>query len=339
VIEAVLFATLAALLYHLGMGFVLFLVPVQVALARRGRRGFYTAALLAFVLIVAVKLWLVRRNLAEALPFTLAETVAVAALLGGLALVQLPELEGALAGLRLARVPRLLAATALAGLVSVPVILRLRADEAFTAGLRELFGELAAVLNSALRGAEGLGSLGPQGPLGESAGAAAGPVSAESLMQAVREILSRSFLFSYFVVLAFAWRAGSALGARSVGRAPGFRPLKDFRLPDGYIWPLIASLAVVALNEVVSVGALELAAWNLLLIMALLYGLSGIGILRFLLSRYRLPPGLRWLLVGAMIVMALTPRLNLAVAVLVPGLGVSEIWVNYRKERSEFHQS
>lgn len=332
-IEAVLFAALAALLYHLGTGFVLFLVPVQVTLARKGRRGFYAAALLAFVLIVAVKLLLVRRNLAGALPFTLAEAVAVAALLGGLVLVQLPELEGTLARLRLARVSRLLAATALAGLLSVPVILRLRANEAFTAGLRELFGELAAVLNHALRGAEGLDS--PGGPI-------AGPVSAlsaESLMQAVREVLSRSFLFSYFVVLAFAWRAGSALGARSVGRASGFRPLRDFRLPDLYIWPLIASLAVVALNEVVSLGALELVAWNLLLIMALLYGLSGIGILRFLLSRYRLPPGLRWLLVGAMIVMALTPRLNLAVAVLVPGLGVSEIWVNYRKERSEFHKS
>jgi len=325
-IEAAVFAALAALLYHLGMGFLLFLVPVQVALVRRGRRGFYAAAALTFVLVVGVKLILAGRDLQAAMPFVLVEAATVAALIGGLVLVQLPELEEGMGQLRLPRVLRLLAVTALAGFVAVPVVLHLRADETFTTGLRELFAALTAALNRALQVSEGLGTLDEAGQQ---------LIRPEELMESVQKLLWRSFLFGYFLVLAFAWWAGSALGGRSVGRSSGFRRLRDFRLPDLYIWPLIAALSVVALNLVVPLGVLELAAWNLLLIMGFLYGLAGMGILGHLLRRFNLPPGMRWLPVGAVVVMALTPRLNLAVAVLVPALGVSEMWVNYRKERSE----
>jgi hypothetical protein len=328
-IEAALFAALAALLYHLGLGFLLFLVPVQVVLVRRGPRSFYAAAGFTFVLVMAVKLVFAGGGLGGALPFLVAEGATVAAMLGGLVLVQLPEIEEGLVRTKLRRVPRLLAVTALAGLMAVPVVLYLRADETFTGGLREMFGGLAATLNRALRGTEGLDLLGETG---------SELIKPEALMEAVREFLWRSFLFGYFFVLAFAWRVGSAIGARTIGQKAGFRPLRDFSMPDSYIWPLIGSLAVVAVNLVVPLGVLELAAWNLLLIMALLYGLTGLGIIRFLLRKYRLPPALRWLLVGGIVVMALTPRLNLAVMVLVPGLGVSEIWVKYRKERSEINK-
>jgi hypothetical protein len=328
-IEAAVFAALAALLYHLGLGFLLFLVPVQVALVRRGPSSFYAAAGLSFVLVMGARLIFVGGGLAEARPFLVAEAATVAALLGGLVLVQLPEIEQGLLRTRLRRVPRLLAITALAGLLAVPLILYLRADESFVSGLREMFTGLAAALDRTLGASEGLDL---------PAGGASGLIKPEALMEAVREFLWRSFLFGYFFVLAFAWWVGSVIGARTIGQKARVTPLKDFRLPDGYVWPLIASLAVVALNLVVHLGVLELAAWNLLLIMMLLYGLVGLGIIRFLLRKYRLPPGLRWLLVGVIIVMALTPRLNLAVMVLVPGLGVSEIWVKYRKERSQIQK-
>jgi hypothetical protein len=322
VIEAVIFAAVSALLYHLGMGFVLFLIPLQAVLVRKGRRSFFISLALAFLLILGVRA-LLSRGAAAATPFVLLEMSVVAALIAGLVLIQLPELAALPRQrlLTLRRVPRLLAATGVAGLLSVPLILYLQGNEAFSAGLREIFGSAATALNRAFGESDSLGLVGG-GQL----------FSAEGLQQAAGEILLRSYLFEYFLLLTGSWWAGTIIGSRSTGGKAQLTKLVDFRLGDGYVWPLIASLAMVLLSLVVHIGVLGLAAWNALLILVFLYGLSGLGIIRFLLRKYKLPAGLRWLLVLAIVILAFTPRVNLAIAILVPGLGVSEIWLKYRRE-------
>lgn len=338
-IEAAILAALAALLYHLGLGFLLFLIPLQVALVRRGPRAFYAAAGLGFALVVltrGARVLLAGHPLTEALPFLGTETATVAALIGGLVLVQLPELEQRLARFRLRRVPRLLAVTALVGVLSVPLIASLRANEAFVAQVRLMFEDLVRQASQAGAAWQGL-QLSSQ-----AAGQAGAQGQVESLMALFGRLMSRSFLSAYFFVLAFAWWLGSLLGARSAGRPPAVPLARDFRLPDAYVWPLIASLAVVASSLVLPLGALEPIAWNLLLIMLLLYGVAGLGVIRVLMARFGLPARLRWLFVGAMIMLAFV-RLEYAAAalsaamILVPALGVSEIWLHYRKERSEIH--
>jgi hypothetical protein len=143
------------------------------------------------------------------------------------------------------------------------------------------------------------------------------------------------------VVLTFCWWAGSVLGARSLGRGTGITPLARFRPPEALIWPLLAGLALV-LPELVRplgplpLGPLPLAGWNLLLVMLFVYGLAGLGIVRFLLDRLGAPRGLRLAVWLVLVVMSFAPGVNAALIVVISGLGVSETWINYRnRERSK----
>ncbi len=324
-IEAIVFAAVSTLLYHLGMGFVLFLIPLQAALARKGRKNFAVAATLAVASILLVRI-LIQGGTGEpaATPFLIIESVTVLLLVGGLALIQLPELMEGLERFRMPRVPRLLAATALAGVVSVPVIIYLRGNEVFNTEIRKIFDSLSASMNRAFSQPDSFGVL---------SGAAS--LSTDTLMQISKTFLLRSFMFDYFFLLTFSWWLGTVLGSRSLGRRPAITRIVDFRLPDSYIWPLIGALAAVLLSLVVRLGFLEILAWNVLLIMLFLYAIAGVGIIRFGLRRVKLPIGFRWLLILAIVILAFTPRINLAFLILVPGLGVSEIWLKYRtKERS-----
>ena len=161
------------------------------------------------------------------------------------------------------------------------------------------------------------------------------PIQTESLLQALQGILLRSFLFYYFLLLTGSWWLGTVIGARSTGRKPELTRVVDFKLPDTYIWPLIASLALVLLNLAVPIELAAVLGWNTLLILLFLYGLAGLGIIRFLLKKTKVRPGMRWMLLAAILILAMPPRIGFAVLILIPGLGVSEIWLKYRRpERS-----
>ncbi|UCF96230.1 MAG: DUF2232 domain-containing protein [Spirochaetaceae bacterium] len=331
-IEILIFAAVSTLLYRLGLGPLLFLIPLQVLYMRRGRKYFAAAAGLSLVLILLIGVLLARRwsmagaeltqaALSRAAPFLLLDMAVAVLLIGGLALIQLPEMNPELQVYRLPRVTRLAIATIIAGILSVPLILYLRGNDEFAAGVREFVGLRIEAMNNAFMGADSDSLLpGVQ------------PLQTEALLEAINAILLRSFLFYYFLLLTFSWWLGTIIGARSVGKHPGLTRIADFKLPDRYIWPLIASLALVVLTLVASIEFLGILAWNALLILVFLYGVSGLGIIRFLLKKLNVRPGVRWMLIAAIIILAMTPRIGIAVLILVPGLGVSEVWLKYRRE-------
>jgi hypothetical protein len=330
VVEAIVFAAVSTLLYYLGTGFLLFLIPLQVALVRKGTRVFLASLGLAFALILAVKFVIPQVTSVQGAPFVVMEMFVVVALMAGLVLSQLPDLTAA-ASFGKRRVVRFLAATAAAGLLSVPVILYLRASTEFTSGLSQLFDGLAGALNRAFRDA-GAGQ-----PLG--AEAALATLSGRQLQQFIGEVFWRSFLLAFFLLLAASWWLGSWVGARSLGRRAELPRPRSFRLPELYIWPLIGALGLLLLSLATSLGPLGYAAWNAALILMFLYGVAGVGVLQFLLERYRVPRGMRWLLGLILVILVLTPRANLVVLIGLPALGVSEIWLKYRsKERSNVKQ-
>jgi hypothetical protein len=319
VVGTLVAAGVSALLYHLGIGLPAFLIPLQVVRVRKGTRHFLLAAAVAFAAIAGGRLALASGELSAAgTPALVLELSVVLGMLAGLAWIQLPELLGRPALLPGGRVARLLVAAAGAGLVSVPLMTYLGRNQAFAAGLGRLFDAAAALLNRLL----------------DPSGAEAG-LRGEELAAMTRAVFLRSYLLDYLLVLTFCWWVGTVLGARSLGRRPGITPLVRFRPAESLIWPLILGLALVLLNLMVPLGPLELAGWNLLLVMLFFYGLAGLGILRFLLDRLGAPRGLRvlaWLVLAAL---AFAPGANAALAVLISGLGVSETWINYRRERSK----
>jgi hypothetical protein len=342
VIEILIFAAVSTLLYRLGMGPLLFLIPLQVLYIRRGKKSFGWAALLTLGLILAIGLFLARRfpmvgaglsgaamsegalsqaALTQAAPFLFLDMAVAVLMIGGLALIQLPEMSPELQIPRLPRVTRHMIATAIAGLLCVPVILYLRGNDIFTAGIREFIGAWFNGMNRAIA-ASGADAIQP----------GVQPIQADALLEIINTVLLRSFLFSYFLVLSFSWWLGTIIGARSIGRHPGLTRIADFKLPDQYVWPLIASLALVVLNLLIPAEPLAILAWNALLSLAFLYGVSGLGIIRFLLRKLNVRPGVRWLLIMVLVILAMTPRIGIAVLILVPGLGVSEVWLKYRRE-------
>jgi len=50
------------------------------------------------------------------------------------------------------------------------------------------------------------------------------------------------------------------------------------------------------------------------------------------LRRLNVRPRIRWLLIIAIVILAMTPRIGIAVLILIPGLGVSEVWLKYRRD-------
>lgn len=339
-IEILIFAAVSTLLYRLGMGPILFLIPLQVLYVRRGKKSFGWAALLTLGLILAVGLLLARRlpmsglsaaamsggapagfGLSQAAPFLFLDMAVAVLLIGGLVLVQLPELSPELQLPRLPRVTRHMIATGIAGVLFIPVILYLRSNEIFTEGVREFVGAWFEGMNRA---------IGASAPEGLQPGVQ--PIQTAALLEIINTVLLRSFLFSYFLMLSFSWWLGTIIGARSMGKHPGLTKIADFKLPDRYVWPLIASLALVVLNLFVPAEPLAIPAWNALLILVFLYGVSGLGIIRFLLRKLKVRPGVRWLLIVAIVILAMTPRIGIVVLILVPGLGVSEVWLKYRRE-------
>jgi hypothetical protein len=321
-VEALILAGVSVILYNLGVGLPFFLVPLQVLRVRKGGKAFLLGSCVSLLATLGVRLALSGQALGPAgVSFLLLELALLLSLLGGLAWIQLPELSGRPGRLPGGRVARLLTAAAAAGLASIPLILYLRNSEAFNEALRDVFTSLSGVLNQML--GQGL-DLRPGEQL----------FKPEQLQAMTGEILFRSYLADFFLLLTFSWWAGSLIGARSAGRKSSVTRLQDFRLPDGYVWPLIGSLALLLLGLLVPMGGVGIAAWNLALIMLFLYGLVGLGILRFLLRRAGAPAGLRVGVALALGILALIPRINLALAILIPGLGVSETWIKYRRERS-----
>jgi hypothetical protein len=85
-------------------------------------------------------------------------------------------------------------------------------------------------------------------------------------------------------------------------------------------------------------GIAGFAVSNSLYIMGILYGLQGFGLLQYLMEKKNVNPGIRRLTVWSIPLSILVFPLNLIVIVLLPGLGVSELWINYRHNDKELVQ-
>jgi hypothetical protein len=155
-LEILLFTLSSLLLYHTGVGIVLFLIPLQLVASRRGIEGLLTASGVFLVGFLGIRFAPLVVSSSATAPDVLVyvEIAIVVLLLVGLVIVNLP----------LKRKPRtlllLVGATALAGVVSVPGILWLSANAEFQGSLGALFQEISKTLSGLFAPADGIsGSL------------------------------------------------------------------------------------------------------------------------------------------------------------------------------------
>ena len=316
--------------------FAFLLVPLQVWYRRNGARDFLRVASLAFLILAALRLALAASALGElaaagprseieravlaplpgvVFPLVSVELVTVLALMAGLAWV---NVYGPLV-VQWRSIYRMLAATAASCVLALATITLLSANHGFVESLTVLFGNVVQLFAKAAAGADVPLPKLPEGP---------------AMIQAFWDYLFGSFVFGYFVNLAAGWTVGDRVAVRNRFRRE--RSIARFALPEATVWPLIVAWAVVLLGRFAKLGYLGAFALNAGLILLALYAVQGLAIIETLVARRagRRAQGTRWLVLAMMLAL-LVPALAVLALVVIPLVGVSEIWVRYRVERKD----
>jgi hypothetical protein len=319
-IEIAAVAAVSFILYQMNM-FILFLIPVQMLALRRGSRGLIYGATLvigATSILALTRLGRLEdaslRNLLVVLEIGIPVT-----LLGGIVLADIPWSRAKFAS---RRIIRLAIVTIFVGVLSIPIwSLISRSD-----GLAEFFyGQIET-----MRVAFGMTEVDDLSQMIAITELLSDP---EWLAEFAVEVVLRSYLFSYFLLVASSMWIGDFAASKTLGVS--HTRLTDFRLSPRSVWLFLGGWALVLADIVMGIGSLRYLAWNAASIMLLLYGIQGVGVLRHFLVSRGVSRGLRVALGVTLVITLIWPGVNLLVLVLVPGLGVSETWIHYRKSVKE----
>jgi len=121
---------------------------------------------------------------------------------------------------------------------------------------------------------------------------------------------------------------------RRLSGNPSIHPHSDligFVVPRRAIWVLSLCLPVILLCRVVSLDIIEIAAWNVLIICAIMFLAQGGGIVLFNLTRRPMSFFLRLLFSFLFLFLLFSPGINVLAAGLLILLGIAETWLPLRK--------
>jgi MFS family permease len=292
-----------------------FLVPVQLAFGRYGRRLGLAAAGISAACIALVQGWRLAAAGAYGAMALAAGVLPPLVLLGALALVNAPFWRDWAAPYRI------LCVTAACSLAALPLVYSLGRDASISAFLEERIGSFLAPLRAATGE-------------GYEASALAASLDPRELVATSLATLRDSYAAIVLFLVGGGWRLGNRLsGSGSPGREETVA-IDGLRLPYPLLWAFLASwslvLAAVLIHAPTALSAL---AWNCALVMSVAYGAQGLGIVTFLLKSWNMPRSLRIALAVIAVLALATPTAGLAVAVGLPLLGVTEIWIPYRKPK------
>lgn len=319
-IEVILLSVGSAMGYLVPLiGPLLFLVPLQVLLVRRGITAFgYGAALfgLAAVSFRLLSGW--GFELSDKISSSLmrAEILQLSLLVVGLYVLASERFR------RYRVIYRLIGATFAVGIITAPLM------DSFM----ETFSQAAESLlvNFALSESTSMVD-------GVFAEPMVGAQAVASWTTALTSGVLRSYLLIYFVFLASQWWIGTAVGARSARMPSPLQPLTRFHAPEQLVWVLAGGLIIIALDmtKMLDQMGLEILAafgWNAALVIAFVFGVQGVSIIRMLADRQGLSKMTSGLLIGVILIIGLFAMTWLLF--IICALGVSEIWVHYRRRLS-----
>jgi len=155
---------------------------------------------------------------------------------------------------------------------------------------------------------------------------APGVPSAE-FMEAVNGILIRGGALVSMCFMFFVNRYLAITAAWLIKRQRNDRRLTEFFAPSGLIWVLSGAIATILLSVLFKFQIIEIIAWNVFIICAIIYLAQGAGILMHMLTKrssaFRMGAGL------LAFVLILSPLSVIAVAAMLI-LGIAENWVPIR---------
>lgn len=300
------------LLFQFNM-LVLFCIPLQVLFLRKGQKYLLYGSLSVIATIVVVTIirsasiddTLLKRGM------LISDTVLPAFIIAGVLAVDIPW------KVPLRTLYKTLAVTLAVGVVSIPIIYILSRNEGFTELLRRQIETVAALLQVSA----------------EESNTGMLTVDVDRLTENVIDILLKNYLFVYFLTVAGSIWVGGVVTARFQGvRGDGFR---SFHIPERAVWPLLVSWALILVHYLVGLGIVAYAVWNIGLLLLYLYGMQGIGIIQTILDRRSVSRYFRVLLTAGMVMLVFWPGVNLVILIGLPILGVTELWIHFRKMQKE----
>jgi len=316
-LDILIFSGISIFMYEIGILSFLFLVPLQIAAKKRGETAYLFSALvvLTAVLVTAIIETRSVENTELKYILILLQIVTPIMLAASLYIVnrRYPQVWRNLY--------KLLGVTLAVGLGSVPIILIIKQNGTFVVFLREQLTALFAVL------AEAFAISGS----GLEAGLIGSLIQPSQILETIKAVFFRNFLFSFFIALVLNWRIGLGIARRVVGS--DIPALVRFHMPEKFIWILLISWAGILGDIFFGLKVLGYIVWNIGLISMFLYGLQGWGIVRFLLGKSNLPQGMQSFFTVLIVVLLIIPGINILIILGIPIFGVSETWIHFRKPK------
>ena len=157
----------------------------------------------------------------------------------------------------------------------------------------------------------------------------------EKMLEAFKYIALRggalfSFIFLFFVNRQLSISAAWLLKKRRTGQN-----LLSYHAPGNSIWFLSFSLAAILLARMAKLEIPEIAAWNVLVVCAILFLAQGAGIVLFTLARRTVPPALRLIFNVLIIIVIFSPGINTIALVALMLLGIAENWLPFRAPKQD----
>ncbi|GAB4366936.1 MAG: hypothetical protein Kow009_03760 [Spirochaetales bacterium] len=312
VLEGIGFSLLSILLYQFQTTILIFVIPLVVLYRRQGYNVGMLGTLGIFLGILLVKIVRGKSaglDLGSGL-FTLDLMYPFIFLLG-VALMEGPFLS------RFPPYGRIAWVTVLAGVLGIPLIRYVLLDPSFHAYLQ---AQVDAMLQAVVEGKTDV-DLGTMGT-----------IRSGEVVRLSKSLFANTYTLGYFFTFLLNWVVGSRIGLRSIGMYLEGSVLGEVHLPVKLVWGFLLGWFGVLLTLIRPLGWIGILCWNVALVSTALYGLQGIDILRYYLKRLE-----RWrlLVLFTILFFLFIPGLNLLVMVGVPLLGVSEIWIHYRRTVEE----
>jgi uncharacterized protein YybS (DUF2232 family) len=295
---------LSGLLYASGFLAVAFLVPIQYVFSKEGKKEGLLSTLVSLAVV----------GLGSALRLSSLDMMQLSFLLQTI-------LPPALLLLALGSV-NLLGGDAWKKLISAAVVLAVIFGFLLQAsiGTKEVQESIAAMI------AQLLESTGLQG-LDVSA-------IAEAYVAPAVSVIFDCFGAGLWLMLAGSWWIGNRLGALKRASDEGEaqdRKSPSFNVPSWLLWPSIAGWTLLLFvlyghRE----GVIAIVAWNVSLAAVSWYALQGFSVISCFFQSKGMHRMTGFVPVLLIVLIALDTKIGLAVAALVPILGVSEVWLQYR---------
>jgi hypothetical protein len=303
-----------------------FLVPIQIVFGRRGGRSGMAAVGIsaAGIVLAQTTRFAAAGGFAQGSPGGMSGFPALGAgLLPPIVLLLALALVNASFERRWNPAYRLMGATLVCSLLALPLLISVGKDASIAAFLE---GRIGAILNPLRRAAA-------ESTEGYEASALAASLDPKDIVATSYALLRDSFVVIIYGLLAGSWWLGgrmSGLGSRGRKEAVA---IDELRLPYPFLWAFLASWSFVLATELLKAPVAASAfAWNCALAISLAYAAAGLGIVTYLLKSWNAPRSLR-ICLAVIAVLALATPIGIVVAASLPLIGVTEIWIHYRKPK------